>query len=216
MEITNCDIIARGADTLARVYRGTTLVWEFDCPEGWYLVPVTDSESNPPAGSDFVFYAPLRSSVLTVVDNGYPEDSYVTITNDVPVTAVTGGEYLISDATYSGLTIWNLDGGIGGGFKVKGKTGDWFLRTARTTAPQSVSTKDIVLGAYEPTYFNAEDGKVYVNFVSQEYCWALGFRSYTGIQSDFDAPGGWKCSGAGQSFDYDSHLYLYRLVRKPL
>lgn len=209
MEITNCDIIARGANVLARVYRGTTLVWEYDCPAGWYLVPVTDAENNPPAGDDYVFYSPLRSSALAVNAN-----DYVYIVNDVPVTGVTGGEYYISDETYSALTKWNLIGGIGGGFRLKGRTGDSYLRTARATSPESLSVKDVEIGAMEPTYFNLEDGKVYINFVSQNYCWALGMKQYTIAGETVDGTGGWKCSGAGQSYDYDAHLYLYRLVHK--
>lgn len=192
--------------------------WSGDTPspdQHWYLVPVTDSENNPPAGDDYVFYSPLRSSALSVNLAEYAEDSLVTITNDIPVTATTGGEYRITDETYSGLTKWNLIGGIGGAFRLKGKTGDWYLRTERTTSPDTAREKGVRLGSAEPTYFNSEDGKVYVNFVSQNWCWAFAWEiAFPGTEWEFPTPGAYKCNGYYASYDFASHFYLYRLVRK--
>ena len=185
---------------------------------GWYLVPVTDSENNPPSG-DYVFYHPDQSAILGVNVQQYASDSTVSVTTGLTVTAMTDGEYMVSDAVYSGLTKFNLIGGIGGGFRLKGKTGDWYLRTSGVTSPANVGVKDVMIGAQEPTYLNQEGSNVYINFVSQNYCWALGYKGYVfpdgegGTYTIYGA-GGWKCSGANQSYDYDRHLYLYRLVHR--
>lgn len=192
--------------------------WSGDTPspdQHWYLVPVTDSENNPPAGDDYVFYSPLRSAVLEAVVGNTAEDSSLRVTYDLPVTATTGGEYLITDETYSGLTKWNLIGGIGGAFRLKGKTGDWYLRTERTTIPDTAREKGVRLGSAEPTYFNLENGQVYVNFVSQNWCWAFAWEiAFPGTEWEFPTPGAYKCNGYYASYDFASHFYLYRLVRK--